>query len=85
MPQSLSLKYVQLTFKNTYFDELAEEGEVGPSKPQNVPLLAWEDLEGQEPRPDNSASTSTSHPRPSKQQNPDNKKRLHDNKEMISR
>lgn len=40
-----------------YFEDLAEEGEVA-----SVCLVAWEDLEGQGPRPGNSAFTSTRHP-----------------------
>lgn len=55
----------------TYFDELAEAGEVAPSKPKGVPLWRWEDLERGDPRVDNSAYTSTGRPkkgRPSKQE-----------------
>lgn len=40
-----------------YFDELAEEGGVAPSKPRGMPLPAWDDRKGQEPRLNSSTST----------------------------
>lgn len=35
--------------KTAYFDELVEDGEVTPARPQGVPLPMWEELEGEEP------------------------------------
>lgn len=46
-------------FEAQYFVELAEEGEIAIARPRGVPLLAWEDFEGNEPDPDNCAYTST--------------------------
>lgn len=42
----------------TYFDELAKGDEVVPFKPRGAPLPEWENLEGGEPRVDNSAFAS---------------------------
>lgn len=58
---SISKRWPQFS-KAAYFDELTEEGEVAPARPQGIPSPAWEDLEGQEPRPDNSGFTFTRHP-----------------------
>lgn len=61
--------------KALYFDELVEEAEVALAWPQCVPLLTWEDLEGNKPKPRNSAYTSTHHPGPFKQSKPNRKKK----------
>lgn len=49
-----------------YFDELVEDGEVTPSKPQGTPMPDWEDLDEGKTRIDNFAFTSTGLPRKGK-------------------
>lgn len=58
-----------------YFDELAEEGEVPISQPRGIPLLAWEDLEGNKNKANFTVQKSSQHPRPSKKQKKDKAKR----------
>lgn len=48
----------------SYFDELADDKEIFATWPPGVPLLVGEDLEGQKPRLDTFASTSTCPPQP---------------------
>lgn len=45
--------------KVAYFDELAEDGEIAQTRSRGIPLSAQEDLEGQNPKPNNSACSST--------------------------
>lgn len=59
----------------SYFDELPEEREVAIARPRGIPLSAWEDLDGNKPDPGNFPHTSTHHPRCSKKNKPNRKKR----------
>lgn len=45
------------------------------SQARGVPLPTWENVERNKPDPDKSSHTTTCHPRPSKQNRPDGKKR----------
>lgn len=68
---------MKLIFGGCFLDELAEDGEVVPPRPQGVPQPTWKDLKEQKSKPDAFASTSTNSPQPSKQSKSGEKKRLH--------
>lgn len=56
-----------------YFDELAEDDEIVPTKPPGTSLPKWEDLEEGEPRVDIAAFTLTGGPRKGRQNKQGNK------------
>lgn len=56
--------------ETAFFYKLAKDGEVAFSRPRGIPLLARDDLEGQEPKSNNFTSTSTQPPRPKNSNSP---------------
>lgn len=74
MTESLFRRYRANFLEVAYFNELAEDDEVTPTRPRGVPLQMWEDLEYQKPLSNNSAHTSMGQTGPTKHNKSSNNK-----------